>query len=693
MFEMTWAFASAATLVIVPPGVFGGSELAAELREHRVTDMFITPTALATIDERSLHTIRVLTVGGEACPPELVARWSSGRRMFNGYGPTEATIEASVSSELVPGNAVDIGAPARGFSELVLDSRLRPVPVGVPGELYISGAGLARGYHRRAGLTAGRFVANPFGEPGELMYRTGDIVRWRSDMSAEYIGRSDFQVKIRGFRIELGEIDTALSTHPSVAFAATIGHVGPSGDAHLVSYVLAAPESEVSAPELRRHAAELLPTHMVPALIIVLDSVPLTPVGKLDVKSLPVPVFDSANEFRAPTNPMEAAVADVFASVLGLEQVSVDDSFFDLGGNSLIATRLVTEMRSRLGRDVPLQVIFLDPTPAGIARRVDGTETAGTAAIDEALGVVIPLRGTGSRAPLFCVHPGIGLSWGYSGLVQHLDPDRPVFGLQLPLIGTGVSFPTIESLARHYVEQIRKVQPHGPYHLLGWSLGGNIAQAMAVELRRQGAAVGTLVLMDSYVVDESAPDGELSLSVAELVQGLGVDTDGRVSDGELNFERAVELLDESFGQKTGLTPAHLERISAGFTASSRMMALHEPEVFDGTITFFAASESNVSNSGVSNSSAANSAGTGNSDGNGHGNGDAKRTLYGQGNSRGYSVSQWKPLVTGAIREYTVGCEHNQMIEPSTLAVIGPIVEQTMTGAEGSEIVPERQERS
>ena len=215
VFELMMAFSASARVVIVPPAVVGGSELADLFRREQVTHATITPTALAALDNDGLDSLRVLDLVGEACPPEVVARWAPGRSLHSGYGPTETTIQASVSAAMRPGEGVNIGSPARGFAFLVLDERLQPVPVGVPGELYIAGPGMARGYHNRSALTAERFVACNFGEPGTRMYRTGDVVRWRKTASAlEYIGRSDFQVKVRGFRIELGEIDAVLARHP-----------------------------------------------------------------------------------------------------------------------------------------------------------------------------------------------------------------------------------------------------------------------------------------------------------------------------------------------------------------------------------------------------------------------------------------------------------------------------------------------
>ncbi|GAA4488612.1 hypothetical protein GCM10023094_48790 [Rhodococcus olei] len=663
VFELMMAFSAGARVVIVPPTVFGGTELADLLRREGVTHAFITPTALSSMEDVGLGQLKVLAVAGEACPPELVAKWAApkspssgepGRRMFNGYGPTETTIQASVSDAMSAGEVVNIGRPATGFEEMILDTRLQPVPVGVPGELYISGPGLARGYHHRPGLTAGRFVANPFGDPGATMYRTGDIVRWRmphgdgpraaGDGEAtryvvEYLGRSDFQVKVRGFRIELGEIDTVLAGHPAITFAATIGYTAPSGATMLAAYVVGTDGISPDPGEIRAYAAARLPAHMVPAAVTVLDRVPMTPVGKLDRRALPAPEFGSrADLYQPPRTATERTVTDVFERVLGVDRVGVADSFFDLGGNSIVATQLVAEIQSRLGLRLPLQAVFLDPTPRGIALALD--EPGRAAPVDEALSVVIPLRTQGSKSPLFCIHPGIGLSWGYAGLIRHLSGDRPAYGLQLPVISGGPHFTSVRELAHRYVQEMVAVQAHGPYHLLGWSLGGVLAHAIAVELRARGEQVATLAIMDSYVgFDEDTPD---SLTVGELLHGLGLDLPD-ANGAALTYERAVELLDESFGQSTGLTADHLQRINAGFTDSARIMRSFTPDVFDGDMLFFRAARS--------------------------ADGD-------------HSPQEWRDAVTGGIREVEVDCEHNQMIEPDVLAVVGPVLDEYLTAHRG-----------
>ncbi len=373
--ELLLALGRGGTLVVVPPGVYGGEELRDILITEEVTHAFVTPAALATFDARGLDHLRVLAAGGEAVPPELVTKWAvplpdgSRRMLGNVYGPTETTIASNLSEGLIPGERVVIGGPIRGVHTLILDDRLRPVPVGVAGELYIGGVGMARGYHARAALTSDRFVANPYA-PGLRMYRTGDVVRWTADRNVEYVGRSDFQVKVRGFRIELGEIDSALASHETVDFAVSIGHKNKGGSTSLVSYVVAVPGSSIDVPALTDHVAQRLPAYMVPSSIMVLAAIPLTVNGKLDRRALPAPVFE-VREFRAPTTPIEQIVAQVFADVLELSRVGVEDDFFELGGNSLIATQVASRIGIALDTRVPVRMLFEAPTVAALAARVE----------------------------------------------------------------------------------------------------------------------------------------------------------------------------------------------------------------------------------------------------------------------------------------------------------------------------------
>jgi len=345
--------------VVPPPGPLLGEVLAEVLARRGVTHALIPPSALATVPDavagEGLPAFQTLIVGGEACTAALVGRWAPGRRMINAYGPTESTVVATWSQPLSPGGPPPIGRPIANTRAYVLDAALRPVPPGVPGELYIAGAGLARGYLKRPGLTAERFVANPFGAPGSRMYRTGDLVRWRPDGVIDYLGRADDQVKIRGFRIELGEVESALRQHPDVAEGVVIAREDEPGHKRLVAYLVPVGDGEApDTPALRRFLAETLPDYMVPSAFVTLDALPLSPNGKLDRKALPAPDLGAgvAGAYVAPRTEAEAVLAGIWAEVLGVDGVGVEDNFFELGGDSILSLRIVS--RAKAAFDVTL---------------------------------------------------------------------------------------------------------------------------------------------------------------------------------------------------------------------------------------------------------------------------------------------------------------------------------------------------
>ncbi|MEV0333442.1 amino acid adenylation domain-containing protein [Nocardia sp. NPDC050717] len=428
VFEMLTAHAAGGRLVVSPPEVYGGDELARLLRTERVTHAVITPSALATMEPAGLDALRVLSVAGEAATPELIEKWAPGRRMLNLYGPTEFSIWATGPAELVAGEPVTIGGPIRGAAVVVLDGWLRPVPVGIQGELYLAGPALARGYFNRFEMTASRFVANPFGAAGERMYRTGDMVRWVEDdgePALEYLGRSDFQVKIRGLRIELGEIDAVLTRDDEIDYAVTIGRAGPAGATVLVSYVLPVPGADLDTERVRAAVAAELPGYMVPAHVVVLDEIPLTPVGKLDRKALPVPDFSITDRpYLAPRTPTEEAVARVFAEVLGAERVSVDQSFFELGGNSLSATKVVARVNSALGATIALRDLFDAPTVAHLSARVVPAAVGGPGR------PALAARIRPDRVPL---SPAQQRMW----VLNQLDPSSSAYNIAIALRLTG----------------------------------------------------------------------------------------------------------------------------------------------------------------------------------------------------------------------------------------------------------------
>jgi amino acid adenylation domain-containing protein/non-ribosomal peptide synthase protein (TIGR01720 family) len=389
--EVCMALPVGAALVVPPPGPLAGELLADVLAQYEVTHALIPPAALASVPAVELPAFRTLIVGGEACSAELVARWSAGRRMVNAYGPTESTVAATMSAPLSPAPAAPpIGRPVWNTRVYVLDEGLRLVPDGVPGELYIAGAGLARGYLNRPSLTGERFVADPFGPPGSRMYRTGDVVAWTADGQLRYAGRADGQVKIRGFRIELAEVETVLARHDGVGEAVVVVHEDRPGHRQLVGYVVPAPGAV--APDLgvlRKYAGQSLPDYMVPAALVALDELPLTPNGKLDRKALPAPDRGGTGSGRAPGTERERLLCEVFAQVLGVPQVSLDDNFFDLGGDSIASIQLVSGAR-KAGVVITPRDVFRHRTVEALA----GSATLVADAVSGTAGAA-PDSGTG----------------------------------------------------------------------------------------------------------------------------------------------------------------------------------------------------------------------------------------------------------------------------------------------------------
>jgi amino acid adenylation domain-containing protein len=386
--EIVPAWSSGAALVLAPERALSGAALQELLVQQRISHVTLPPAVLGTLSATAgLSSLECLVVAGEACAPELAARWSDGRRMINAYGPTESTVAATLSAPLQAGSGVPIGTPIEGTRVYVLDAALEPVPIGVEGELYIAGVGLARGYLGRPGVTAERFVADPYGEAGSRMYRSGDLVRWRHDGVLEYLGRADQQVKVRGHRIELGEIESALSAEAAISQAAVIVREDEGTGKYLAAFVVERAGGTLDVAQLQRSLAQRLPQYMVPSQIIPLEALPLTPSGKLDRKALPAPQRGSASDiaYEPPVGPVETTLASIWAELLQLERVGRHDNFFASGGNSLLLVELVDRL-ARHGWRVEPKVFFKEPTIAALAVAV-GALAGDT---DRAPGNIIP---------------------------------------------------------------------------------------------------------------------------------------------------------------------------------------------------------------------------------------------------------------------------------------------------------------
>ncbi|AFQ59041.1 non-ribosomal peptide synthetase [Bacillus subtilis subsp. subtilis] len=636
-------------LVIVPHHVSRSPEAFLRLLvKEGVTVLNQTPSAFYQFmqaereqpDLGQALSLRYVIFGGEALELSRLEDWYNRHpenrpQLINMYGITETTVHVSYieldrsMAALRANSLIGCGIPDLGV--YVLDERLQPVPPGVAGELYVSGAGLARGYLGRPGLTSERFIADPFGPPGTRMYRTGDVARLRADGSLDYVGRADHQVKIRGFRIELGEIEAALVQHPQLEDAAVIVREDQPGDKRLAAYVIPSEETFDTA-ELRRYAAERLPDYMVPAAFVTMKELPLTPNGKLDRKALPAPDFAAAVTGRGPRTPQEEILCDLFMEVLHLPRVGIDDRFFDLGGHSLLAVQLMSRIREALGVELSIGNLFEAPTVAGLAERLEMGSS------QSALDVLLPLRTSGDKPPLFCVHPAGGLSWCYAGLMTNIGTDYPIYGLQARGIGQREELPkTLDDMAADYIKQIRTVQPKGPYHLLGWSLGGNVVQAMATQLQNQGEEVSLLVMLDAYpnhfLPIKEAPDDEEAL-IALLALG-GYDPDS-LGEKPLDFEAAIEILRRDGSALASLDETVILNLKNTYVNSVGILGSYKPKTFRGNVLFF------------------------------------RSTIIPEWFDP-IEPDSWKPYINGQIEQIDIDCRHKDLCQPEPLAQIGKVL--------------------
>ncbi|QSJ14938.1 amino acid adenylation domain-containing protein [Nostoc sp. UHCC 0702] len=461
------------------------------------------------------ESLRLVIIGGEQVLPQLVAMWQqhvgSLPKLVNTYGPTEATVVTTIcdlsdaTSIKLDRNNVPIGRPICN-ALYILDQYLQPVPIGVPGELYIAGAGLARGYLNHPELTKQKFIPNPFGRgrgESKRLYKTGDLVRYLHDGNIEFLGRIDHQVKIRGFRIELAEIAAVLNQHPAVRTGIVIVQEDVPGDKRLVAYIVVN-QQQVTVSELRGFLIEKLPKYMIPSAFVLLESLPLTPNGKVDLQALTASDRAPLNldkTFELPRHPVEEILVKIWTEVLRVEQVSIQDNFFELGGHSLLAAQLMSKINQKFSRNIPLSILFQYPTVAGLANFLINNTSASVTPL-----CLVPIQDQGSLPPLFCMHSAGGQVMVYQHLAACLGLDQPVYGLQSRALNDpAIEHHSIDDMALEYAHAIRQYQPNGPYFLVGWSMGGALAVSVAKQLEQQEEIVAFLGLLDAFLVPDNGP--------------------------------------------------------------------------------------------------------------------------------------------------------------------------------------------
>jgi amino acid adenylation domain-containing protein len=445
--------------------------------------------------------------GGEPLPAGLAHQiLATGSELWNLYGPTEATVWSTIAQIFIPNTTTTsinqvttIGRPIANTQIYILNPQLQPVPIGIPGELYIGGAGVIRGYLNRPELTAEKFSPNPFStDPSAHIYKTGDLARYWSDGQIEFLGRIDDLVKVRGCRIELGEIEATLAQHPLVSQAVVINKEITPGNQSLIAYLVPHQDRSITTNDIRSFLSNRLPEYMLPSIFVLLESFPLTANGKIDRRALPLPDranAEPAETFSPPKDGLELQLTKIWERVLGIRSIGTNDNFFNLGGHSLLAVQLFAEIEKTYGRNLPLATLFHSPTVEQVANilRQDQASTTWSS--------LVPIATSGSKQPLFCVHAVGGNVLEYYPLAAYLGSDQPIYGLQsLGLDGVQVPLTQIEAIAIRYIHEIQTVQPHGPYFLAGYSFGALLAFEIACQLEQQGEKIDLVAL-----IDQSAP--------------------------------------------------------------------------------------------------------------------------------------------------------------------------------------------
>lgn len=595
-FEIWGALLNGTRLVIVETQVaLSPSLLAMQIARDKIDTLFLTTALFNQIAAAQADTftgMHYLLFGGEAVDPQAVNRiMTTGKPdyLLHVYGPTESTTYSTwyeVTEVLPNALTIPIGRAISNTQIYVLDEEMAPIPIGLVGELYIGGDGLARNYLNQPELTAEKFVPHPFShKPGERLYKTGDLVRYQSDKNVVFLGRSDQQVKVRGYRIELGEIEAVLECHPDVCEVVVIVQ-DETGDKQLVAYLISRSKRVPNASQLRDYLSTKLPQYMVPAYFILLDTFPLTLNGKLDLQALseytPSPMREN---FVAPRDSLELELTHIWEDILGHHPIGIGDNFLELGGHSISAVRLSARIQQHYSITFPITTVFQDQTIEELAdllrSNVDLVPTS----------PLVPIQPHGSNPPFFCIHPGSGNVMGFIHLAHHLGQEQPFWGLQdLGRFGTWSLDTSIEELASYYLESVRSMQPQGPYFLGGESFGGQIAFEMAQQLCRQGQSVALLAILDTpspATLQEwgSYYDNDVLLSIMAEEVGLSIAPD---DFRDLSLESKLD-----YGLKQMMSTDITENIRQYafdelqiFRARVQAMQEYTPQIYSGKVTLF-----------------------------------------------------------------------------------------------------------
>lgn len=642
VWEFWWPFIAGAQLVMAEPEAHRDPQAMQQFFAHYgVTTTHFVPSMLAafvaSLDADSVaacRTLRRVFCSGEALPTELCREWErlTGAPLHNLYGPTEAAVDVSwypaCGPELaaVTGSSVPIGWPVWNTGLRILDGAMRPVPPGVAGDLYLTGIQLAQGYLGRPDLTASRFIADPFA-PGERMYRTGDVARWLANGAVEYLGRSDDQLKIRGQRIELGEIDRVMSALPDVAQAVSHACVfnqaaATGGDARqLVGYLVSDSGLPLDTAALKARLAEQLPPHMVPVVLMQLADLPLSANGKLDRKALPLPTLGGERSGRPPEPGMETVVAAAFSQLLGCEVNDIDADFFALGGHSLLAMRLAAQLSRQLARQVTPGQVMVASTVGKLSALL-AADLSDEQAQRLGLDALLPLRESDGPT-LFCFHPASGFAWQFSVLARYLSPRWSITGIQSPRPqGPMASAASLDEVCEHHLQTLLAQQPHGPYYLFGYSLGGTLAQGIAARLRQRGEAVAFLGLLDTWPPEtqnwaEKEANGLDPAVLAEIAR-----------------EREAFLAAQQ-GQASGEL---FSAIEGNYADAVRLLTTAHSAKFDGKATLFVAEKTRQA-------------------------GMDPQVV-------------WAPWV-GELEVFSQNCAHVDIISPQAFEAIGPVVREIL----------------